>query len=549
MNGTLRRYIMALRIKELTEVLDRMGMRKVGRKAELQERVASVFAVDASRCARPAALPDLRPPPPLPPLHPQQQWQQRQQQRQQQQAQQQQQQQHMHARVAMAKRYVEEAYCRMVGCPYTPADATPTAGGAGGAAPPAPAAAAAAAVTPPGGGTQHAPKRQRVGGAAAAGVDGGDDLLALAFDELIGAASGGTSIRCLCGSGVERGAMVQCDAPQCHVWQHSDCVAAPPAPAGLGPAPPHFCERCRVARADPFWEVYDATIFAALRVQPTGRSVQQGTQVTPICSTGERSFYVSPQQLDLVRSRGPEFRLQVVAVQLDDANAFRQPVRVYGRGSNYKLGPNQRDDAVDVSRLVVQGRNTLLFSCQDARPFALSLVMVRQRSMQQVKVRSPPPPKPPPAGRLGMVSMWYAMREALAIVGEEGLEAMWDRHMQAHQALWEGLRPLGLEPFVADERERLITVNTIKVPEGADFAALSALAMSKYALEISGGLGPSAGKVWRVGLMGANAHPANVQLVVAAFREGLAAQGLRPDAAAHTQKGDGAAAATAVKSA
>lgn len=125
----------------------------------------------------------------------------------------------------------------------------------------------------------------------------------------------------------------------------------------------------------------------------------------------------------------------------------------------------------------------------------------------------------------GMVSMWYAMREALALVGDEGLEAMWARHLQAHRDLWEGLSALGLEPYVETDAERLITVNTIKVPAGVDFAALAAHAMATYSLEVSGGLGPSAGKVWRVGLMGANATRARVQLVVSAFTSGLAAQG------------------------
>lgn len=64
-----------------------------------------------------------------------------------------------------------------------------------------------------------------------------------------------------------------------------------------------------------------------------------------------------------------------------------------------------------------------------------------------------------------MVSTWYAMREALALVREEGLEPMWKRHLEQHQRLWEGLSSLGLKPFVEKEADRLITVNTIKVWE------------------------------------------------------------------------------------
>lgn len=125
----------------------------------------------------------------------------------------------------------------------------------------------------------------------------------------------------------------------------------------------------------------------------------------------------------------------------------------------------------------------------------------------------------------GMVSMWYAMREALALVAEEGLDAMWKRHQAVHEQLWDGLKKMGLEPFVEDPKDRLCTVNTIKVPTGVDWAAVCKNAMDKYDVEIAGGLGPSAGKVWRIGLMGYNATPATVELVLAAFRDGLAQQG------------------------
>eukprot|EP00798_Chlamydomonas_sp_ICE-L_P006579 gene6579-3231_t len=113
-------------------------------------------------------------------------------------------------------------------------------------------------------------------------------------------------------------------------------------------------------------------------------------------------------------------------------------------------------------------------------------------------------------GVSGPVSTFYAMREALAIVTEEGLEPMWKRHLDCHNLLWDGLHSLGLKPFVEKAEDRLITVNTIKVPEGVDFAALIKNAMDKYNVEIAGGFGPSAGKVWRVGIMGNNAKPANI---------------------------------------
>lgn len=125
----------------------------------------------------------------------------------------------------------------------------------------------------------------------------------------------------------------------------------------------------------------------------------------------------------------------------------------------------------------------------------------------------------------GMTSNWYGLREALAIVAEEGLENMWARHRKVAQHLWQGLGDLGLEPFVEKPEDRLITVNTIKVPEGVDAAALCKNAMDTFNVEIAGGLGGTVGKVWRVGLMGYNAKPENVETVLGAFRDGLAKQG------------------------
>ena len=122
------------------------------------------------------------------------------------------------------------------------------------------------------------------------------------------------------------------------------------------------------------------------------------------------------------------------------------------------------------------------------------------------------------------MSTFYAMREALAIVNDEGLEAMWKRHQDMHELLWAGFDKMGLKPYIKDDAERLCTVNTIQVPEGVDFAKVVANAMEKYNVEIAGGLGPSAGKVWRVGIMGANANPQSVALVHKVFEDGLKQQ-------------------------
>lgn len=137
------------------------------------------------------------------------------------------------------------------------------------------------------------------------------------------------------------------------------------------------------------------------------------------------------------------------------------------------------------------------------------------------------------------VSSLYGLREALAMLASEGLEATWQRHADAAAQLHGGLRALGLKLFVDAPEHRLATVTTIVVPEGIAWADVTAFmstialvantrdpadafdSVAKYKIEISGGLGPSAGKVWRVGLMGNNARPGNVALLLVALKEAL----------------------------
>lgn len=125
----------------------------------------------------------------------------------------------------------------------------------------------------------------------------------------------------------------------------------------------------------------------------------------------------------------------------------------------------------------------------------------------------------------GPVNSLYGLREGLALVAEEGLENCWRRHRVCADHLQTGIRDLGLEMFVSDPKARLPTVNTIKIPVGIDFAAVCGHAMKNNMVEIAGGLGPSAGKVWRIGVMGNNATIRTVSQVLDAFKEALASQG------------------------
>jgi alanine-glyoxylate transaminase / serine-glyoxylate transaminase / serine-pyruvate transaminase len=120
----------------------------------------------------------------------------------------------------------------------------------------------------------------------------------------------------------------------------------------------------------------------------------------------------------------------------------------------------------------------------------------------------------------------YALYEALAIVEEEGLDARWARHERNHRALLEALKPLGLT-VLPREGERLWTLNAVRVPDGVDEAAVRMHLLDQFNIEIGAGLGPLAGKIWRVGLMGASSSPRLILLLRAALESAFAKQGVR----------------------
>ena len=119
------------------------------------------------------------------------------------------------------------------------------------------------------------------------------------------------------------------------------------------------------------------------------------------------------------------------------------------------------------------------------------------------------------------VNALYALHESLVMLAEEGLEQSWARHAEQHQALRTGVEALGLG-FLVDEAFRLPQLNSIKVPDGVDEAAVRRYLLQEHDLEIGAGLGALAGKVWRVGLMGASANPRNVNLFLAGLAQAIA---------------------------
>jgi alanine-glyoxylate transaminase/serine-glyoxylate transaminase/serine-pyruvate transaminase len=120
------------------------------------------------------------------------------------------------------------------------------------------------------------------------------------------------------------------------------------------------------------------------------------------------------------------------------------------------------------------------------------------------------------------VNMNFGLREALRLLADEGLDNAWNRHRRNAERLWQGLEQLGLELHVPQEL-RLPTLTTVRIPEGVDGKAFSQHLLNSFGIEVGGGLGDLAGKVWRVGLMGYNSTPENVDRLLNLFETELPA--------------------------
>lgn len=114
------------------------------------------------------------------------------------------------------------------------------------------------------------------------------------------------------------------------------------------------------------------------------------------------------------------------------------------------------------------------------------------------------------------ISAMYAIREALRIVLEEGMENRFVRHQKHHKLLRNGLEALGIE-FLVDGKFRLPMLNAVKIPNGVDDKEVRKRLLHEYHIEIGGGLGPLAGKIWRIGLMGESSTINNVNSLLSAL--------------------------------
>ncbi len=173
--------------------------------------------------------------------------------------------------------------------------------------------------------------------------------------------------------------------------------------------------------------------------------------------------------------------------------------------------------------------------CMGAPP-GLSPVTVSERAWQVASARRTPVPEwyfdwkllrayydePHAYHHTVPVNLYYALRESLAMMLEEGLEARFARHREVSAQLIAGVAELGIQPF-AQEGYRLPTLNSVQIPANvADEAVIRKRLLTEYGIEIGGGLGALKGRVWRIGTMGESATRRNVTLLLAALREVLA---------------------------
>jgi len=125
------------------------------------------------------------------------------------------------------------------------------------------------------------------------------------------------------------------------------------------------------------------------------------------------------------------------------------------------------------------------------------------------------------------ISLIYALREAMRLVVEEGLETRWERHRANQLALITGIEAMGLKLLVENPSDRLPTVTAVMIPSDVSDEKVRNQLLDEFNIEIAGGFGPIKGKIWRVGLMGYCSQKPNVLLFLAALEKCLIDQGFR----------------------
>jgi alanine-glyoxylate transaminase / serine-glyoxylate transaminase / serine-pyruvate transaminase len=125
------------------------------------------------------------------------------------------------------------------------------------------------------------------------------------------------------------------------------------------------------------------------------------------------------------------------------------------------------------------------------------------------------------------ISLIYALREAMRITLEEGLEKRWDRHRLNQHALIAGVEAMNLQLFVENPKDRLATVTAVRIPAGVDDVKFRNQLLEEFNIEIAGGIGATKGKIWRLGLMGYCSQKQFVLQLLAAMEKALIDNGHR----------------------
>ena len=120
------------------------------------------------------------------------------------------------------------------------------------------------------------------------------------------------------------------------------------------------------------------------------------------------------------------------------------------------------------------------------------------------------------------INMLYGLYQALLLINEEGPENVFKRHMQNHLKLKKGLESIGLSMFV-EESYQLPMLNAVAIPDSLEDLKIRQSLLKDFKIEIGGGLGPLAGKIWRIGLMGHTARPENVDTLINALEKTIKA--------------------------
>jgi alanine-glyoxylate transaminase/serine-glyoxylate transaminase/serine-pyruvate transaminase len=196
-----------------------------------------------------------------------------------------------------------------------------------------------------------------------------------------------------------------------------------------------------------------------------------------------------------------------------------------------------------IDDLGVDAAGSCTQKCLGAPP-GLAPITVGPRAMEAVKARKTKPhtwyfdfqllfqywgeggaPKKRAFHHTAPISAVYGIHEAARLVVEEGLESRWQRHTDAHRTLAKGLESLGLSLFTP-AAHRATTINVVSVPDGIDEAKVRSRLVD-VGVEMGGGLGALAGKVWRIGVMGYNADTGRIERFLGLLADALKAEGWR----------------------